>query len=154
MIPVLSLASFNEDRQGFAATLGETCRNTGFFLLKDHGIPSDLISDAFAQAKAFFDQPQGVKESLAIHRIGNNRGYAGLGTERLDEHSDLSDRKEAFNIGLDLSPQDPRILAGEPFRGLNAWPDLPLFRETFLDYFDAVWALGVTVHQPLAVDLG
>ena len=45
-------------------------------------------------------------------------------------------------------------MAGEPFRGLNAWPDLPAFRETLLDYFDAVWALGVTVHQPLSVDLG
>ncbi|MEO1548848.1 MAG: 2-oxoglutarate and iron-dependent oxygenase domain-containing protein [Pseudomonadota bacterium] len=154
MIPVLSLEEFAQDRAGFAATLGRTCRDTGFFLLKGHGVPTSLIDDVFAKGKAFFDQPDADKNALAIAKIGNNRGYAALGTERLDETSALSDRKEAFNIGLDLSPEDPRIQRGEPFRGVNAWPDVDGFRETLLDYFDAVWALGVTLHRPLALDLG
>ena len=60
----------------------------------------------------------------------------------------------AFNVGLDLSPDDPRILAQEPFRGVNIWPDLPGFRDTLLAYYRAVHALGVAVHRPIALDLG
>ena len=62
------------------------------------------------------------------------------------------DRKEAFNIGLELAPDDPRM--SEPFRGANMWPDLPGFRETTLAYFDAVHRLGVALHRPIALDLG
>ena len=35
-----------------------------------------------------------------------------------------ADLKEAFNIGWDLSPDDPRVIAGEPFRGVNVWPGI------------------------------
>jgi isopenicillin N synthase-like dioxygenase len=38
------------------------------------------------------------------------------------------------------------VVAGEPFRGVNVWPDLPGFRATMLRYFDAVWRLGVDLH--------
>ena len=50
--------------------------------------------------------------------------------------------KEAFNVGLDLAPDDPELLAKQPFRALNAWPNLPGFRETMLAYFDACSSLG------------
>jgi isopenicillin N synthase-like dioxygenase len=62
--------------------------------------------------------------------------------------------KEAFNVGFDLKPDDPELLARRPFRALNAWPDLPGFRETQLAYFDACAALGGRIHRALARDLG
>ena len=61
--------------------------------------------------------------------------------------------KEAFNIGLELAPDDPELLASKPFRALNAWPELPGFRETMLAYFDACSALGLRLHRAIARDL-
>ena len=62
--------------------------------------------------------------------------------------------KEAFNVGFDLAPDDPELLAGKPFRSLNAWPKLTGFRETLLSYFDACAALGARLHRAFALDLG
>ena len=64
------------------------------------------------------------------------------------------DLKEAFNVGLNLAPDDPELMAGKPFRSLNAWPDLPGFRETLLAYYDACAALGARLHRAFASDLG
>ena len=66
----------------------------------------------------------------------------------------LNDRKENFNIGFDLPRDDRRVLAGEPFRGVNQWPDLPGFRETMLSYYDSALDLGVRISRAIALDLG
>ena len=58
------------------------------------------------------------------------------------------------NIGFDLEPADPRVAAGEPFRGVNQWPDLPGFRETMLAYYDAALDLGVRLSRAIALDIG
>ena len=38
----------------------------------------------------------------------------------LDAANDV--RKEAFNVGLEMAPDHPEILARVPFRGVNLWP--------------------------------
>ena len=154
MIPLLDFGRWQSDPEGFTAVLGAACRGPGFFLLNEHGIAQELMAGAFAQAEAFFAQPFVAKDALSIYRSPHNRGYARLGSERLDDTGDEVNQKEAFNIGLDLAAYDPRVLAGEPFRGVNFWPDLDGFRETVSGYFDAVWALGVALHRPIARDLG
>jgi isopenicillin N synthase-like dioxygenase len=82
-----------------------------------------------------------------------NRGFISFGGETLDPGKP-PDLKEAFNIGLELAADDPDLLAGKPFRARNLWPDVPQFRTTMLDYFDRVWALGITLHRAFALDLG
>src|SRR5207244_12641702 len=76
-----------------------------------------------------------------------------LGGEALDPGRP-ADVKEAFNIGLELAPDDPELLAKKPFRAMNLWPDLPGFRATMLDYFDRMWALGRTLPHAFSIDLG
>lgn len=155
MIPILDWSRFTSgrDREGFVADLGRACRETGFFLVSGHGIPRELIDRMFAEADLFFDLPDSAKAPLDIRHSRNNRGWTAHGTENLDDSKPGQiDRKEAFNIGLELSPDDPRM--GQPFRGANAWPDLPGFRETSLAYFDAVHRLGVDLHRAIALDLG
>ena len=142
------------DPQGFAADLGRACRDTGFFLLTGHGIPDPLIAEVFSQAETFFARPVAEKAPLDIRRSPHNRGWAAEGSEALDETSGLMDRKEAFNVGLDLPETDPRVRAGEPFRGVNVWPDQPGFRDTMLAYYDAVLALGTALHAAFETDLG
>jgi len=155
-IPVLDWRRFagGSDIEGFVADLSAACRETGFFLLKHHGVDHALIRDVFAHASAFFALPEAEKAKVAIASTPHNRGWAAIGTERLDTASGQVDRKEAFNIGFDLAPRDPRVLAGEPFRGVNLWPPIPGFRDVMLRYYQAVQNLGIVLHKALAVDLG
>jgi isopenicillin N synthase-like dioxygenase len=135
-----------------SAELGRACRDTGFFYVSNHGVPAALMSGIFESARALFAQPPASKDAISIGRSPHNRGYAGIASESLDQTH--ADNKEAFNIGLDLPPSDPEVMAGKPFRGVNQWPGLPGFRDVALAYFDAVWRLGRDLHLAIAADLG
>lgn len=153
MVPILDWTTFQTDPKAFAAELGKTCRDTGFFLIKNPPVPAALIANMFDMADAFFALPEEQKRPLSISQNPHNRGWAAQGSESLDETSGQIDQKQAFNVGLDLDADDPRVLAGEPFRGLNIWPEIDGFRETALSYFDAVLNMGVDLHQAFAADL-
>ncbi|MEM7522855.1 MAG: 2-oxoglutarate and iron-dependent oxygenase domain-containing protein [Pseudomonadota bacterium] len=154
MIPILDWRDASRDPAGFAKTLGEACRETGFFLLTNHGVPAAAIDALFSVGDRFFARPEDEKAALSILANPHNRGWAAEGSESLDPASGAIDRKEAFNVGLDLSPEDPRVLAGEPFRGVNIWPEVDGFRDAALAYFNHALALGVALHRPIAEDLG
>ena len=155
-LPVIDLSAWGDDERSLAAIaapIGAACRDVGFFYLVNHGVGSELMTEAFALSKRFFALPVADKQRIAIETIGGNRGYSGLMHEALDPGQG-PDMKEAFNVGFDLEPDDPELLAGKPFRALNAWPDLPRFRETLLAYYDACAALGQRIHRAFSYDLG
>ena len=154
-IPVIDLAAVETDAglARVASELGAACRDVGFFYVVNHGVPSSLVADAFAVSRAFFAMPVAEKLELSVDVVGGNRGYSGFMREALDP-THGRDRKEAFNVGLELAADDPGLRAGEPYRVLNAWPSTPGFRETMLAYFDACLALGGRVHRAFACDLG
>jgi isopenicillin N synthase-like dioxygenase len=155
-LPIVDLSSWREGDEPslarIAAEIGAACRDVGFFYVIGHGVEG-LAGEAFAQSRRFFALPLAEKQALAIEKIGGNRGYSGLLHEALDPGRG-PDMKEAFNVGLDLAPDDAELLAGKPFRSLNAWPSLPGFRETLLGYYDACAALGARLHRAFARDLG
>lgn len=136
-----------------AAAIGRAARETGFFYLTGHPVTPARMEAMFAAAHAFFALPDAEKEALSIRRSPHNRGYVAMEGESLDP-TRPADLKEGFNIGLDLAADDPRVLAGEPFRGINLWPDIPGWRETMRAYYDAAWHTGLLVHRAIAVDLG
>lgn len=156
-IPLIDIAPLVEgDAVGLravAAEIGRACRDVGFFYIVNHGVEPALLEDAFAQSRAFFALPLADKRALAIETVGGNRGYSGLLHEALDPTRG-ADLKEAFNVGLDLRADDPEIMAGAPFRSLNAWPREPGFRQAILAYFDACLTLGAHLHEAFALDLG
>lgn len=152
MIPVLDWRDFGEDPEGFSHAFGTACRDTGFMLLEGHWVDQGLIDMTFQQADWFFGLPAATKAAYRINQ--HNRGWAAEGSESLDEASGQIDRKEAFNIGLDMAADDPRVVSGEPFRGVNIWPESVSFQETLLAYYDCVWALSVEIHRVIARDLG
>jgi isopenicillin N synthase-like dioxygenase len=156
-LPIIDLGSSGEANgvslTRIAAEVGAACRDVGFFYVVNHDVAPELIAKTFAQSHAFFALPVADKRKLAIETIGGNRGYSGLLHEALDPARG-PDMKEAFNVGLDLSADDPELLAGKPFRSLNAWPGVPGFRETLLSYYDACARLGARLHRAFASDLG
>jgi isopenicillin N synthase-like dioxygenase len=139
--------------QAVAKALGTACRDVGFFYISGHGVPPDLIARVFETSAAFFAGPAAIRDSASFSGPSNNRGYIKLGGEALDPGKP-ADVKEAFNIGLELEPNDTELLARAPFRAPNLWPDMPGFRDTMLDYFDRVWRLGCDLHRGFALDLG
>jgi isopenicillin N synthase-like dioxygenase len=155
-IPVLDWNLFisGDDPKGFVADLSKACRETGFFVLTGHGIPESLIADVFKMADCFFALPTAQKAETAILKNPHNRGWAQQGSEALDEASGLKDRKEAFNIGFDLPANDTRVIAGEPFRGVNVWPDVGGFQGVMLDYYARALDLGRGLHRAFEADLG
>lgn len=140
-------------RRSVAAALGRACRDIGFFYVTGHGIADDLRAGIFGAAAQFFALPAADKARVSVTLSGHNRGYVAFGDERLDERA-APDQKEAFNIGLELAPDDPDLLAGSAFRGPNFWPDLPGWRDTVLDYYAACQRLVDDIHRGFALDLG
>jgi isopenicillin N synthase-like dioxygenase len=154
VIDISPLVSGSPERaHAVARTLGNACRDVGFFYISGHGVPSALMKRVFDTSAAFFTGPAAMREMVSFSGPGGNRGYIRLGGETLDPGKP-PDVKEAFNIGLELAPDDPELLARAPFRAANLWPDMPDFRDTMLEYFNRVWRLGRDLHRGFSLDLG
>jgi isopenicillin N synthase-like dioxygenase len=156
-IPVIDVAALVNgspaQARDVATALGRACRDVGFFYITGHGIPPALRARVFDHSAALFAGPASIREAVSFSGAGGNRGYIQLGGETLDPGKP-ADVKEAFNIGLELKPDDPELLAKAPFRAANLWPEMPGFRATMLDYFNRVWRLGCDLHRGFALDLG
>ena len=145
-IASVSLADADKDPNAFADELGRSFVDYGFAIVRDHGIPQQLIDRAEEKAKEFFALPDEVKRNYAIPGGGGARGYTPFGIETakgLQAH----DLKEFWHVGRELT-------AGHPFRnvmGDNVWPEeVPGFKEVFLDLYDTFDRTGVKVLRAIA----
>ncbi|MEI2386912.1 2-oxoglutarate and iron-dependent oxygenase domain-containing protein [Breoghania sp. JC706] len=154
VVDVSGLSSSDADsRRAVGDALRRACLDKGFFYCAGHGVPQGLIEAAFAETKAFFNQP--VERKMAIEKSLSrcNRGYEVLGGQTLEAGAP-PDRKEGFYIGVELPEDDPRVRAGRFNRGPNQWPDdLPGFRPTMVAYFAALQELGSRLMRGLALSL-
>ena len=141
-IPILDLAGVLED---CARQLRHALQEVGFFFVVNHPVAQSLVDRVFAEAARFHALPLGQKMRLKFS--ASNTGYVPLGGG-ISRASELAANKQpnlnaAFFMKRDRAPDDPDVLAGKPHRGLNQWPEgLPGFRETLLEYFYAMEALG------------
>jgi isopenicillin N synthase-like dioxygenase len=156
-LPIIDIGPMFKDdlaeRRAVAARLGAAAREIGFFYIVNHGVPHALRDAVFAASAAFFAQDEAAKQSILFSAATGNRGYVPMKGESLDP-TKPADLKEAFNIGFDLPPDDPELLAAARFRAANLWPGMPGFKETMLDYFAAMMAAGRALHRAFALDLG
>ena len=153
MIPILDWTEAQSNRADFTRKLGKAVRETGFFLLDNAQVPTDLRAEVLRHADTFFSQSQAAKARLSILDTPHFRGWAKPGDESLDETRPEVDTKETFNIGYDLAPDDPDVLAGEPFRGVNRWPEIPGFAQTMLAYYEACQSQASALLSVMAEDL-
>src|SRR4051794_6755134 len=98
MLDVIDLSGLRDKDpaaiERIAKEIGRACRDIGFFYVRNHGIPQELMNEVFAASKSFFAQPEPAKAAVSIAKSKHNRGYVGMSAERLDpKHADL---KEAF----------------------------------------------------------
>ncbi|HUB97599.1 MAG TPA: 2-oxoglutarate and iron-dependent oxygenase domain-containing protein, partial [Stellaceae bacterium] len=139
-----------------ARELGEASEDLGFYFIRNHGIPQSLIDRVFAEAERFHSLP--LERKLSVKVQGKVVGYLPLGgqTQRL-VHSGHShpDRSASYYIKAEYPPDHPYRRAGVNWVFDNRWPaELPGFRETCLEYYEAMTALGLKLLPLQAVALG
>lgn len=146
-LPVLSLSDSPDD---FARAIGASFREYGFALVKDHGIDSALIDQAWALTAQFFAMPEEEKRKYFIPGIGGARGYTPFKTE-IAKGAKLHDLKEFWHVGRDVPADSPLASSMPP----NVWPDSP---EGFQDVFTRLYAefdkAGATILSRIALHLG
>lgn len=130
--------------------LGRSFAEYGFAIVRDHGIPQDLIERAEALAKAFFALPEEVKRSYRIEGGGGARGYTPFGTE-IAKDAAVHDLKEFWHVGRSLP-------AGHRFADMmapNIWPsEVDGFCETFEQLYAEFETAGDRILRAIALHLG
>ena len=137
-----------------ARGIGEACRAHGFFYVVGHGIDESLGRRLESLSHRFFALPEATKARWAMPIGGRAwRGWFPLGGELT---SGRPDWKEGLYLGTELDASDPRVAAGVPLHGRNLIPGddvLPEFRQTILDWMDAVTGLGHRIMVGIARSL-
>lgn len=149
-VPELSLKAFTEGdaaaREAFSADLMRGLQDYGFIILKDHGVPLDLLTRAYGEAEDLFALDEATKRKYAA----GMRGYTPFGVEHAKDsgHPDL---KEFWQVGHDPSPDAPK---DEPFEP-NVWPaEAPGVKPAFQALFGALNETGIILLRALAPKLG
>jgi isopenicillin N synthase-like dioxygenase len=160
VIPILDvgpyLAGKPDALEEAARDLRYAFEKVGFYYMKGHGVPRDLIAAMYEQARRFHAQPLEKKLRLLIDK--HNIGYMPMGgstfrTSTVNRNTKPS-VNEAFFLRRDRRPDDPDVVANKPLRGLNQWPlELPEFKETVLRYMAAMEDLGRRLVKVYAVAL-
>ena len=153
-IPTLDIRRFThpaspEDRQAFVDELGAAYREWGFAGIRNHGIPQDLISEAYEAFKAFFALPEDAKKAYHVPGGGGARGYTPFGVETAKDskHFDL---KEFWHIGREIADDSGYRDVMPP----NQWPaEVPTFRDKGYALYQALDALGSQVLRALALHI-
>ncbi len=149
MLPIIDLSGPPAE---VAAQIREACLTHGFFYVKNHGVPADLIDRTVEQAKLFFRQPLEEKRKAKVNM--RHRGFNALG-DALMYGATKPDYKEFFSIGLELPEDDPDVVAGQALRGPNNWPPgRPDFRAALSEYYEALGTCGALLLSRVAQSLG
>jgi isopenicillin N synthase-like dioxygenase len=155
-IPVVDVSGLlhgdPSEQRRVADELGSAARDVGFLYIEGHGLDGSLYDDLLGAAQRFFALPDREKQRVHIKASTDHRGYVPEGEEVFGDGP--KDRKEAFDLGLDLPVDDPDYVAGNPMLGPNRWPVLDGFRPAVTAYYGAVRALGHLLFRGFALALG
>ena len=116
------------------AAIHSACVDTGFFVVVGHGLDDELTA-LFSQARAFFDQPQNVKEQTP--RL-DRYGFVPLSDRAIDP-----DRRSGRTEFIDLGLTDEVPL-----------PALPGFGDAVHTYQQAALHVGQRILAVIATGLG
>lgn len=136
------------------AHIDAAAQSWGAAWLVGHGISANQFQRLYAVSEQFYDWPTADKRRYSAHIGGDVRGYTGLFEESNDPTA-MGDRKECFDIRLDLPADDPDYLAGNEFYAPNPWPaELPAFKYEALAYQTACLTISMKLMGGIAAHLG
>lgn len=150
-IPIIDIGPLvdGSDPRGIARKIGDVCEQVGFFYVKNHGVPMDLVAGMYSATRRFFDLPLETKQRLNVAHSGPTlRGYIPPYGENADPNNSR-DLKEAFDFGLHQEEVSR-------FFGPNPMPseaELPGFKDTCEAYHSAMMALARKLVGAFALSL-
>jgi isopenicillin N synthase-like dioxygenase len=142
-LPVIDISPHRRASEpaALAREIDTACRDTGFFYVVGHGVPTGLQARVDALAREFFALPEAEKAKVAMVHGGRAwRGWFPVGGELT---SGAPDMKEGLYFGEELALDDPLVAAGTPLHGPNLFPDRPAgLRAAVLEYIEALTDVG------------
>lgn len=152
------LAGDAATQTAIAREVDEICRETGFLIIKNHGIDAALMDRTWRIVRDFFDLPLATKLASRADDPHCPRGYFPLAAESLAKSLGVDtppDLKESLGIGpLRRPPISISDAEMEFHYGDNLWPSAPEdLRDTLTEYFNALEALGSNVLRLFAAAL-
>ncbi len=154
-VPIIDVAPLFDgsdgDARAVAAEIRRASTEVGFFYVRGHNVPSGLMKDMLAAAKAFFARPEAEKRRIQVNKA--HRGYVPFAQTTLDQ-AYKPDLKESLNFAFPFQEGDPYLADGKPLIGINQWPDdEPDLRRTAEAYYAAVFELGQRLLEGFALAL-
>ena len=134
-----------------AAQFKAACTNTGFFYVRNHGVPRAAVDAVFDATRRYFSlsAQERLKDKID-ERF--RRGFMPYGVTQHPGHK--PDLKESYELGMDLPVTDPDVQAGLPLHGPNRWPaDKPWLKEAAEAYFAQTLVLGKNLLRIFATAL-
>ena len=155
-IPVIDVGGLQHADSARLQVVADQVRSafagSGFCYIRNHGVDEAIIAAAAEAALAFFHLP--LDEKMKVAPKESVRGFNAIGRTKM-AGADNPDYKEYYQIGLELPRDDPAVLAGQPLRGPNQWPDHdPAFETALTAYFAAIAACGQRFLRAVALSLG
>jgi isopenicillin N synthase-like dioxygenase len=156
-VPVIDLGPMRSrlasERRRIAREIAAACRESGFFYIANHGIPTALVDEMFDAARRFFALPIDEKMEVSLLRSANYRGYLPMKMMGADP-SIKGNLHEGFQIHLELGPDHPQVAAGKPLHGANQWPRaMPSLREKMLRYHARLHEFALELLEMFALGL-
>lgn len=150
-MPVLDLATADDDPAGFRTALREAAHRFGFFYLTGHGIAESQITEILSLTRRFFALPAAAKDEISQLKSPQFRGYSRLGGELTNGQVDWREQ-------IDIGPERPVLPDARGYwrlQGPNLWPSaLPELRPAFERWSAALSAVGLRLLRHWAVSLG
>ena len=145
-VPTLDLSKFisgiDEERRAFSDDLGHSFNQTGFAIIKNHGLKKELTDELYKVIKAFFDLEDEKKIKYYFPDLYGQRGYVVKGQEHA-KGSKKGDLKEFFHIG------NPSISNPQ-----NIWPhEIESFNEIGSEVFITLENIGLTLLRAISMYL-
>ena len=145
-VPTLDLSKFisgiDEERKAFSDDLGHSFNQTGFAIIKNHGLKKELTDEMYKVIKAFFDLEDEKKIKYYFPDLYGQRGYVVKGQEHA-KGSKKGDLKEFFHIG------NPSISNPQ-----NIWPhEVESFNEIGSEVFITLENIGLTLLRAISMYL-
>jgi isopenicillin N synthase-like dioxygenase len=118
-VPVIDMSQASEDEE-LARQLWDAAHSVGFFTVINHGIPLELIDQAFEVSAQFFSQSQEEKEQQSPFAKDLNSGYEyftqvrpSTGTADQKESLQVTARKGAMDGQWPNSPDNFKDMANQ-----------------------------------------
>ncbi|KAJ7970058.1 Gibberellin 20-oxidase [Quillaja saponaria] len=128
--------------------VGEACQKHGFFLVVNHGIDAELISDAHKCMDYFFELPLSQKQR-AQRKAGEHCGYAGSFTGRFASNLPWKE-----TLSFQFSDENKSSKTVQEYLCNTMGKDFDQFGRVYQEYCEAMSTISLGIMELLGMSLG